>query len=77
MTLTLYITKNCGTCNKVEADLKNIVSEFPELNYSIYDVAEKHPKNLVIVPALFLDDELYSYGEFDTSKLKFIISQNL
>ncbi len=69
MTLTLYITPHCGACIKVEKDLTNIAAANSDISLSVFDINKKRPPHIVIVPALFLDNELYCYGEFDTSKL--------
>jgi len=39
-----------------------------DINITIEDLQEIRPKGIVIVPALFIDDELYSYGEIDEEK---------
>jgi hypothetical protein len=39
-----------------------------DINITIEDLQEIRPEGIVIVPALFIDDELYSYGEIDEEK---------
>ena len=39
-----------------------------EINITIEDFQETRPEGIVIAPALFIDDELYSYGEIDEDK---------
>jgi len=58
-------------------ELRNLLEEIREVSLIVYNIEEKHPSNLVIVPALFVEDELYSYGEFESQKLKNYLTKNI
>jgi hypothetical protein len=69
MKLTLIITQNCSTCLRAEKVLRNIVINFPDISLNIVDVNDYEGKAISIVPALLIDDELFSYGDVDEVKL--------
>ena len=70
MILTLYITDGCPTCKKVKNDLTVFVRDKKNIRLKIEDIQSSKPKHCVIVPALFINNDLYSYGEVDMNKLK-------
>ena len=69
MILTLVITKNCKSCERAEAQLKHLIKNKENINLFISDIKDYDRKGIVIVPALFIDDELLSYGDIDEKKL--------
>ena len=74
MNLTLFITSGCGTCEKVKSKLNNLVKTNPQLVLQIEDIQSVNSKNIIIVPALFVEDTLFAYGEFDISRLNSYIN---
>ena len=68
MKLTLYVRDNCPSCERVKNRLSAILKHKNFVDLRINNLVH-HPCNgLVIVPALFIEDELYSYGEIDENK---------
>ena len=70
MNITLFVTKNCPACKRVKSKVERLLLNRKDISLTIEDLQETHPEGIVIVPALFIEDELYSYGEID--ELKFI-----
>lgn len=69
MKLTLVTTKNCNTCKRVESLLKKFISKKVNVNLLIIDINDFKKPGIPIVPALLIEDELFSYGEVDENKL--------
>lgn len=70
MDITLFVTKNCTTCQRVISKVERLLLNRKDISLTIEDLQETRPEGIVIVPALFIEHELYSYGEID--ELKFI-----
>ncbi|GBD88007.1 hypothetical protein BMS3Abin03_01941 [bacterium BMS3Abin03] len=68
MDVTLFITENCSSCQRVESQLKKILKNKNKINLLIEDIKIVRSLGIVIAPALFIDDELYSYGDLDEDK---------
>ncbi len=69
MELSLIITDNCIVCKRSELVLKDIIKQMPKLSLKIINVGDYKKNNIIIVPALLINDELFSYGDIDESKL--------
>lgn len=69
MNITLFVARNCSSCNSVKTKIEKLVDSKKNIYLHVEDINETRPKGIVIVPALFIEDELYSYGEFDEEKL--------
>jgi glutaredoxin len=68
MNITLFVTNNCSTCKRVKSQVEWLLGNRNDINITIKDLQKTRPEGIVIVPALFIDDELYSYGEIDEEK---------
>jgi glutaredoxin len=68
MNITLFVTKNCPACKRVRSQVELLLGNRKDINITIEDLHKIRPEGIVIVPALFIDDELYSYGEIDEEK---------
>ncbi len=68
MNITLFITDNCLSCRRVENQLKKLLRNWKEINLLVEDIKKVNSNGIVIAPALFIDDELYSYGDLDEEK---------
>ncbi len=75
MTLTLFVTENCTSCEKVEKKIRNIVDKNSNISYHVDHINRVKQKGIFIAPALFIQDELYAYGDFDSGKLLKRISE--
>lgn len=69
MTLKLFVSQTCSTCAKVERDLRRVTGNISKVDIEIYDIEKSPSPKALIVPALFIENELYCYGEFDSQKL--------
>ena len=68
MNITLFVTKNCSACTRVKSQVEWLLGNRKDINITIEDLQQTRPEGIVIAPALFIDDELYSYGEIDEVK---------
>ncbi len=68
MNITLFVTKNCPACKRVRSQVELLLGNRKDINITIEDLRETRPEGIVIAPALFINDELYSYGEIDEVK---------
>jgi len=68
MDITLFITGNCLSCQRVENQLKELLNNRKEINLLVENIKKVNSNGIIIAPALFIDDELYSYGDLDEDK---------
>ena len=68
MNITLFVTKNCPACKRVRSQVELLLGNRKDINITIEDLQETRLEGIVIAPALFINDELYSYGEIDEVK---------
>ncbi|MGB5847444.1 MAG: thioredoxin family protein [Ignavibacteriaceae bacterium] len=68
MNITLFITDNCLSCQRVENQIKELLRNRKEINLLVEDIKKVSSKGIIIAPALFINDELYSYGDLDEEK---------
>lgn len=69
MKLKLIISNECNSCSRAEITLKNFVKHNPEIEFTIEDISRSDQGEYSIVPAVFINDELYSYGELNQDQL--------
>ncbi len=74
MTIHLFITNHCCTCNRVRDDIEKLAEHNKNVQVIISDIAKEQNPKVAIVPALFVDDELYAYGEFDLNKFQKLLN---
>ena len=65
MNITLFITDNCLSCQRVENQIRKLLRNRKEVNFLIEDIKKVNSNGIIIVPAVFVNDELYSYGDLD------------
>ena len=65
MKLSLIISQNCSACVRVETVLRNIALQYSNIVLNIINANDYNGKGISIVPALFINDELFSYGDID------------
>jgi len=76
--LCVYVTNNCAACKRVVALLKEYTAAENNVQLKIINVKDS-TKKVSIVPAVFLNDKLYSFGDInksDLSKKVYQLSQN-
>jgi len=69
MDLTLIVKNNCDACTRVEGVIKNIAKGKKEILLSVINIKDIEKPITPIVPALFVNQELYSYGDINEGKL--------
>jgi len=69
MNITLFVTKNCTACKRVKSQIELLLGNRKDITIVVENLQQNRPEGIVIAPALFIDDELYSYGEIDEKKL--------
>lgn len=75
MKLTLIISDNCETCVRTRATLISFVNLYSDIELIIQHINEIEI-NLAIVPALFINNELFCYGEIDKNQIDKILEIN-
>jgi len=75
MTLHLFIENHCCTCLRVKDDIERFAEKQKNVQVVISDIAKERNPKVAIVPALFVDDELYAYGEFDLNKFQKLLNK--
>ena len=68
MNITLFITENCLSCRRVENQLIELLNNRKEISLLVENIKKVNSNGIIIAPALFIDDELYSYGDLDEEK---------
>lgn len=74
MKITLLISQNCPACDRARSALSKMRLNGKKLTVSVTDIADAAVNVVPIVPALFINDKLFSYGDVDTEKLGDYIS---
>ncbi|MDZ7765054.1 MAG: thioredoxin family protein [Melioribacteraceae bacterium] len=69
MQLTLFVTDDCSACVRAVTKIKEVINGLDGVELNVKNIKETKPQNVFIVPALFIDDQLYLYGEVDSQKL--------
>lgn len=69
MNLTLIIKDNCVACKRVEKALENLAKKHKDIILSVINIKDLTYPRTQICPALFVNQELYSYGDFNEDKL--------
>ena len=66
--LEIYISENCETCNRVVLFAEQFSKIYSNINLKIININQSE-KSLSIVPAIFINQKLFCYGEFDKNKI--------
>jgi len=66
--LQLVVAQECPTCTKIEKKLRNFLKLYEHISLSILDI-ETNPLGASIVPAVYINQTLYGYGDVDLQKL--------
>ncbi len=69
MNLTLIVKDNCNACLRVERALKALAKNRKEIILSVLNIKDISNPKTHICPALFVNQELYSYGDINEDKL--------
>lgn len=73
MIFTLFISKGCPACKRVQEQVENLAVSNKSLKFEIKEIQKTKRDKPLIVPALFVNNQLYSYGEVDSRKLQNLI----
>jgi len=74
--INIYVANNCPACKRVVAILQSFSYYNSRTKVTVINI-EKSDAPVTIVPAVYLNDELYCLGEVNQSKLKQKISKLL
>ena len=74
MKITLLISENCPACKRALSTLSNLKMNGRKLSFGITDIADSNVNVIPIVPALFVNDKLFCYGDVNTERLTEYIS---
>jgi len=69
MDLTLIIKDNCAACVRVERAIRKLSSRKKEILLTVVNIKDLVFPTAQICPALFVNQELYSYGDINEEKL--------
>lgn len=69
MKLTLVVADHCRVCNRVEKHLYSLQKQYSKISLDIINIDQLKNRKVSITPALFIDDDLYCYGDVDEKKL--------
>ncbi|MBU1099066.1 MAG: thioredoxin family protein [Bacteroidetes bacterium] len=75
MEIKLFVARNCETCHRVEFQLINLLSEKKNIKISVANISKYTGKNMLVVPALFVNNQLFAYGEFNEERLLSFINK--
>lgn len=68
--LVLYTAPNCASCKLVSHELKKRFLMNEHVNFILQDITKENPQKVKIVPAFYVGNILYAYGEFDYDKFE-------
>jgi len=68
--LTLVISENCSACERAKKVFLNIQMQNPSIFFNIVNINSFQDNRIAIIPALLINDELFSYGDIDRDKLE-------
>lgn len=72
MELKLIVAENCPACVRAETSIRKIACNYANVFMSVVDASEFTGMPISIVPALLIDDVLFSYGDVDEEKVSAI-----
>ncbi len=76
VSIVVYITEKCEACKRVVTQVDSISKKNKNFSYKIDNIKDSN-KKVVVVPAVFVENELFCYGEFENkSLLKFITKKD-
>jgi hypothetical protein len=68
MDITLIVKDNCAACVRVERVLRKLVDGQEDIILSVLNINDAGNLKTQICPALFVNKELYSYGDIEADK---------
>ena len=68
MNITLFVTNRCASCDRVREVVEKMLIKRDDIKLHIEDIRKARSKGIVIVPALFIEDELFAYGDIDEGR---------
>ena len=68
MDITLIVKDNCDACGRVERVLRKFVCGHKDIILSVINIKDATPLKTQICPALYVNQELYTYGDIEAEK---------
>lgn len=75
MNLTLIVSDNCKACERARKTINNIKLIYPQIITDIVNINSLNDRKISITPALLINNQLFSYGDIDESRLTAKISK--
>ena len=69
MNLTLIISDNCEACDRAKKTLEEVLNNNTSINLTTIHKEKFTGKMISIIPALLINDKIFSYGDIDTDRL--------
>jgi hypothetical protein len=67
--LTLVVADGCCSCKRAEEKLNEIFVDNNNVSFTVVHLNDFIGRKIFIVPALVIENELFSYGDIDEDKL--------
>jgi len=78
MKIILYSSNSCSTCKLVERQIREIIARSNEyIDFSILDIQFHNPGFPVIVPAVFVEGELFSVGHLNIERFNSALNHSI
>jgi glutaredoxin len=74
MKINLYIANNCPSCERVEKKINSFNSQ-KQISIAVTNIEDIVDFPVPIVPALYIDGNLFAYGDFDINRLNNFINK--
>jgi glutaredoxin len=74
MKINLYIANNCPSCERAEKKINSFNSQ-KQISIAVTNIEDIVGFPVPIVPALYIDGNLFAYGDFDINRLNNFINK--
>lgn len=69
MYLRLIVSDDCAACERAKEQLQKITAANPKISVDVIHINVFKDRRIFVTPALLVNNELFSYGDIDESKL--------
>jgi len=76
MKLSLIVTEDCAACKRAETSLRKLINRYNGAAFEVININEYNGNSIAIVPALLINEEIFSFGEIEENKLLKILSNS-
>ncbi len=75
MKINLYVVNNCPSCIRVQSQLSTFVSKRKGISFTVTSINSNNENSVAIVPATYVNEELFAYGDFEDKRLDVFINR--